>query len=100
MKLKFGKFTTSDEILQHKEEIDQHYIDIINMKLKLINYKEEWMDTQFWLLILLQKIRIYLTATSQHCPLITDKLSRLFVCRLTRKHVIALIEYFIVILLD
>jgi hypothetical protein len=41
MKLKFGKFTTSDEILQHKEEIDQHYIDIINMKLKLINFKEE-----------------------------------------------------------
>ena len=40
MKLKFGKFSTSDEILQHKEQIDQHYIDIINMKLKLINYKE------------------------------------------------------------
>lgn len=42
MKLKYGKFTTSDEILQHKEEIDQHYMDIINMKLKLINQKEEW----------------------------------------------------------
>ena len=41
MKLKFGKFSTSDEILEHKEQIDQHYIDIINMKLKLINYKED-----------------------------------------------------------
>lgn len=41
MKLKHGKFTTSEQILQHKEEIDQHYMDIINMKLKLINLKEE-----------------------------------------------------------
>ena len=37
MRLKFGKFATSEQILQHKQEIDQHYIDIINMKLRLIN---------------------------------------------------------------
>ena len=34
--LKFGKFKTSEEILQCKEEIDQNYLDIVNMKLKLI----------------------------------------------------------------
>ena len=36
MMLKFGKFKTSEEILQCKEEIDQNYLDIVNMKLKLI----------------------------------------------------------------
>ena len=36
MKLKYGKFKTSEEILACKEEIDQNYIDIVNMKLKLI----------------------------------------------------------------
>lgn len=36
MKLKFGKFKTSDEILACKEEIDKNYIDIVNMKMDLI----------------------------------------------------------------
>ena len=36
MKLKYGKFKTSEEILACKEEIDRNYIDIVNMKLKLI----------------------------------------------------------------
>lgn len=39
MKLKFGKFKTSEEILTCKEEIDQNYIDMANMKLKLIKDK-------------------------------------------------------------
>ena len=34
--MKFGKFKTSEEILTCKEEIDQNYLDIANMKLKLI----------------------------------------------------------------
>lgn len=36
MMLKFGKFKTSEEILACKECIDQNYLDIVNMKLKLI----------------------------------------------------------------
>ena len=36
MKLKFGNFKTSEEILACKEEIDKNYIDIVNMKMDLI----------------------------------------------------------------
>ena len=36
MMLKFGKFRTSEEILACKDEIDQNYIDMVNLKLKLI----------------------------------------------------------------
>lgn len=36
MMLKFGKFKTSEEILACKDEIDQNYIDMVNLKLKLI----------------------------------------------------------------
>lgn len=37
--------------MQHKEEIDQHYMDIINMKLKLINQKEEWSNNILFIFI-------------------------------------------------
>ena len=33
--LKYGKFKTSEEILQYKEEIDNNHIEILRMKLKL-----------------------------------------------------------------
>ncbi len=36
MMLRYGKFKTSEEILACKEQIDQNYLDIVNMKLKLI----------------------------------------------------------------
>lgn len=36
MKLKHGKFMTSEEILACKDEIDQSYLDVVNMKLKLL----------------------------------------------------------------
>ena len=33
--LTYGKFKTSEEILQYKEEIDNNHIEILRMKLKL-----------------------------------------------------------------
>ena len=36
MKLKHGKFMTSEEILACKDEIDQSYLNVVNMKLKLL----------------------------------------------------------------
>lgn len=36
MMLKYGKFKTSEEILNCKETIDQNYLDMVNMKLKLV----------------------------------------------------------------
>lgn len=33
--LKYGKFKTSDEILQYKEDIDNNHIEILKMKLML-----------------------------------------------------------------
>ena len=36
MLLKFGKFRTSEEILEKKEIIDRNYIDLLNMKLSII----------------------------------------------------------------
>lgn len=41
MKLKHGKFKTSEEILACKEEIDKNYIEIVNMKLKLIEHESD-----------------------------------------------------------
>lgn len=35
-KLKYGKFKTAEQILAHKWQIDKNYIDMANMKLKLI----------------------------------------------------------------
>lgn len=46
MMLKFGKFKTSEEILACKDEIDQNYIDIVNMKLKLIINQDEEEDNE------------------------------------------------------
>jgi hypothetical protein len=34
--LKYGKFKTSEEILQYKEEIDNNHVEILKMKLKLV----------------------------------------------------------------
>lgn len=36
MLLKYGKFKTSEEILSKREIIDNNYIDLVNMKLKVI----------------------------------------------------------------
>jgi hypothetical protein len=36
MLLKYGKFKTSEEILTKKEIIDRNYIDLLNMKLEMI----------------------------------------------------------------
>lgn len=36
MQLKYGKFSTSDDILTCTEEIDQNYLDIAKMKLLMI----------------------------------------------------------------
>ena len=35
-KLKFGKFKTAEEIVNYKWSIDKNYLDIVNMKLRLI----------------------------------------------------------------
>ena len=34
--MKYGKFKTSEEILSKKEIIDRNYIDLLNMKLEMI----------------------------------------------------------------
>jgi hypothetical protein len=33
--LKYGKFKTSEEILQYKEDIDNNHVEILRMKIKL-----------------------------------------------------------------
>lgn len=38
--LKYGKFMSAEEILRCKEELDDHYLEVINMKLKLISESE------------------------------------------------------------
>lgn len=38
--MKYGKFKTSEEILSKKEIIDRNYIDLLNMKLEMIEREE------------------------------------------------------------
>ena len=41
--LKYGKFKTSEEILQYKEDIDNNHVEILRMKIKLAaNGKNFW----------------------------------------------------------
>lgn len=40
--LKYGKFKTSEEILQYKEDIDNNHIEILKMKLKLATNGKNW----------------------------------------------------------
>jgi hypothetical protein len=41
MLLKYGKFKTSEEILNKKEQIDRNYIDLVEMKLEMIEKGEQ-----------------------------------------------------------
>lgn len=36
MLLKYGRFNSSEELLNKKDAIDKNYIDLVNMKLQLI----------------------------------------------------------------
>ena len=46
MLLKYGKFKTPQQILDKKQMIDKNYIDMVNMKLKMIEDQYEKDDKE------------------------------------------------------